>query len=187
MRITLSPLLLAAALLTLPTRAQTIKPQAVESSKCHVHVGYEFIWTFEVVNGTPVVNVITFTEGEWMLRPEQIVVGGTDPRRRGARIRRFSIDTGVQGDPFNITFLRVHGNSFFGFDLLGDFSKYQEPAHVAVDLGNYRYELQPVDCLDFEMLVAKISQVNFNSPDVRDDYRVLGIMLIGRRSPRPRR
>lgn len=161
--------------------------QAAGGSKCHVYVGYEFIWTFEIVNGTPVVNVITFTEGEWMLRPEQIVIGTGDTRRRGARIRQFSIDTGVQGDPYNINFLRVHGNSFFGFDLLGDFSNYQNPAQVHIDLGNYRYTLQPIDCLDYEMLAGKISEVNFNSPDVRDDFRVLEIELAGKRSPRPRR
>lgn len=182
-----SPLLiLLLAVVTCTGRAAGQAADA-QPSGCHVYIGYELIWTFEMVSGTPVLNIVSFVEGEWMLRPEQILIQGRDQRRRGARIRRFSIDTGVPGDPYNVNFLRVQGNSFIGLDLLGDFSNYQTPASVKIDLGNHRYELQPVDCLDFEMLVEKISRVNFNSPDIREDFRVLKIEVMGRRVPRPRR
>lgn len=159
---------------------------ANDSSRCHAFINYDFIWTLEMIpdragGATPILNIVTLRPGEWDLRPEQIHLFNS--RGLEAEIDRFSIETGEE--PYLTHFLKVHGDSFIGLDLVGDFQGFEEVENVSVDLGDVRYVLQPVDCLDFEVLVDRVNLVNFDSPDVREDYTVLGIELIGRIEPRP--
>jgi hypothetical protein len=65
-------------------------------------------------------------------------------------------------------------------DLAGDFEGFHELSEAAIDLGDHRFVLQPIDCLDFEALAERINQVNVDSPDLRQDYAVLKIDLMGR-------
>lgn len=157
--------------------SQEPAPQALEKSKCHVFIDESFIWTMEMVGSTPVLNIITLSEGKWEFRPQQIEIY-RDSRRR-AEIKKFSIDTGVVGDPYDTQFMTVHGNSFIGLDLIGDVSGFEEPSRVAIELGKNRFLLHPIDCLDFETLAEKINQVNFDSPNIQQDFEVLGIVPLG--------
>ncbi|HSR50590.1 MAG TPA: hypothetical protein VLV83_07155 [Acidobacteriota bacterium] len=173
-----------AALLWAPA-ALTQNPGLPDSkpSEHFVYIDHEFIFTFEMVDGIPVVNIITFAQGEWPLRPPQIRIFNEGGKR--ARVQEFSMDTGTE--PYRTPFFRVLGDSFIGIDLLGDFSAHQQPAQVQFDLGKFRYYFQPMDPLAFETLVQKINSVNFNSPDLREDFRVLEIELTGVRRIIPRR
>lgn len=164
-------------------------PSPPETSRCHVFIDHQFIWTFEMVDSSnggtvPVLNIITFEKGVWEFRPEQIHILNRD--KREAEVNKFSIDTGVIGEPYDTPYLRVRGNSFIGMDLLGEFGQFSEPAEVVVDLGDDRYRLEPMDCLDFGMLAEKINRVNFDSPDIREDFHVLQIPLMGTIEPRPK-
>jgi len=47
------------------------------------------------------------------------------------------------------------------------------PSHH--DLGDYRFELQPVDCMEFEMTAEQINKINFDSPKVKEDFDTLKI------------
>jgi hypothetical protein len=161
-----------------------------ELSACHVFIDYEFIWTLEMIAGagghpTPILNIITFADGEWDLRPEQVHL--MKSRRREAEIERFSIDTGVPGEPYVVPYMKVQGESFIGIDLKGDFEGFGELKEVAIELGNNRFVLEPVDCLAFEALAQRINQVNFESPDLHQDYEVLKIDLMGKREARRQR
>lgn len=151
-----------------------------------VYIDYELIWTIEMIGDgpdvVPVINIVTFSKGEWPLKPAQIHIRDTAGRQ--AKVTRFSMETGA--DPYITPTFRVLGNSFIGIDLLGDFDGFQEPASITIDLGKYRYALAKLDPLGFERLVDKINKVNFNSPDVREDYEILDIPLLGKRTPRPR-
>ncbi|HLV01949.1 MAG TPA: hypothetical protein VKZ59_11820 [Acidobacteriota bacterium] len=158
-------------------------------SRCHVFIDYNFIWTLEMVqspsqSNVPILNIITFEEGTWDLRPDQIHL--QNPSGQEAEIKRFSMDTGIEDEPYLTPYLKVQGDSFIGLDLEGDFQNFGELQRVYIDLGDSRFELQAVDCLDFEGIAERINQVNFDSPDVREDYAVLQIQLMGRRVARPR-
>jgi hypothetical protein len=155
-----------------------------------VFIDYQFIWTLEMVkrpggDSVPVLNIITFKDGEWDLRPEQVHL--EDRRRREIEVEKFSIDTGVPGEPYVVQYMKVHGESFIGLDLKGDFGGLHELKEVSIDLGNDRFILEPVDCLAFEGIAHKINQVNFESPDLHQDYEVLEIELRGRREARRKR
>ena len=168
------------------TQADRTEPQ---KSRCHVFIDYQFIWTLEMVDGeagtpTPVVNIVTFLDGQWDLRPKQVHLFAN--RRREAEIKRFSLDTGVAGDPYLVQYLKVLGESFIGMDLVGDFSGFEELSQVSFDLGDDRFVLEPVDCLQYETIVERINQVNFDSPDLRQDYSVLNLSLYGKREARRR-
>ncbi len=214
------PLLLPALFLGIAT-GQQLKKQ-VEVSSCHAFIDYENIWTIEIMRtqsteAVPILNVITFTPGEWDLRPEQIHVFDKEGSSE-AEVTRFSIDTGVAADPYNTKYLKVLGNSFIGFDLLGKFEGFEESPRVAIDLGHLkvlgnsfigfdllgkfegfeesprvaidlghtRFELKPLDCVSFERLAAQINNINFNSPDIQEDFSILKIEHLGRKIPRPK-
>ena len=172
-------------LLISPVNAAGENPGA---SRCQVYIDYQVIWTFEVVElpgspPTPILNIITLTSGTWELRPNQIHIQNGEGRE--ANVDKFSIDTG--GEPYDTPFMKVLGNSFIGLDLLGDFTGFGEPTKVQIDLGDDRYTLAPIDCLDYEMLADRINNVNFDSPDVKEDFRVLGIEQAGNVEALPRR
>jgi hypothetical protein len=163
-----------------------------ESSRCHVFVDYENIWTLEMVETrsgerVPILNIITFTSGEWELRPQQIHIYNN--RGREARIDRFSIDTGIADEPYLTPVLRVLANSFIGVDLVGRFRGFEEPQRVTIDLGEHRFELVPIPCLEYDTLAEKINGVNFDSPNIREDFAVLRLEPMGKRAalPKPRR
>jgi hypothetical protein len=165
------------------------QPAKPEKSRCHVFIDYQFIWTLEMVQGEseaaiPVVNIVTFTKGQWDLRPEQVHLFAD--RRREAKIKRFSIDTGVAGEPYVVQYMKVLGESFIGIDLIGEFQGFEELSKVYFDLGDNRFLLEPIDCFQYETLVGKINQVNFDSPDLRQDYSVLKVSLYGKREARRR-
>ena len=167
------------------TWAQKPSVERVEASRCHVFIDHENIWTLEVNiddrQPIPILNIITFGEEELPFRPEQIHI--YDQKGRRAGVNRLSIDTGVPGDPYVTDFLQVLESSFIGMDLVGDFANFEEPAKVQIELGEHEFTLQPIDCLDFETLVQKIDQINFNSPNLKEDYDVLQVPLLGSKGP----
>ncbi len=163
-------------------------PGAPRATACHVFIDHQFIWTLEVVKSAsgpaPILNIITFVKGQWDLRPRDIHL--VNPAGRKAEVEKFSIDTGVIEDPYLLQYLKVHGDSFIGLDLLGDFRDFETLAEVSIDLGESRFILEPMDCLEFENVVQQINQINYDSPDIRQDYEVLRIELRGRREARRR-
>jgi hypothetical protein len=162
----------------------------VEASRCHVFIDYENIWTFEMVQndegkGVPILNVITFTPGQWEMKPNQVhVVNG---KNREARIERFSMDTGIAEEPYISNSLKVLGNGFIGIDLMGNFDDHAEPTKVFIDLGDQRFELLPMDCMQFDMLAEQINKINVDSPAVKDDFDVLKIQHQGTKVAKPKR
>jgi len=172
--------------------AQAAALQALETpaeSACHLFIDYRFIWTLEIIiqpnkSPVPILNIITFTDGEWDLRPNQIhLVSKTGAE---AEVERFSIDTGVPGDPYVVHYLKVLGNSFIGMDLLGDFRGFDQVKEASIELGDTQFILEAVDCLEFENIAYRINQVNYDSPDIRQDFEVLKIEFKGKRKARRR-
>jgi len=164
-----------------------VQPTESQKSRCHVFIDYQFIWTLEMVEEesettTPVVNIVTFIKGQWDLRPEQVHLHAS--RRREATIKRFSIDTGVAGEPYEVPYLKVLGESFIGMDLVGEFQGFEELSQVYVDLADNRFVLEAIDCFQYESLVSKVNQINFDSPDLRQDYSTLKITPHGKREAR---
>ncbi len=131
----------------------------------------------------PILNIITLIPGEWDFRPGQIHIYNKQGRQ--APLQEFSMDTGVAGEPYTMRFLKVLGNSFIGLDLDGEYDDFAEPARVIIDLGDHRFKLQAVKCSEFELLAEKINQVNFDSPDIPEDFEVLKIEFLGTQGPRP--
>ena len=100
-------------------------------------------------------------------------------------VEKFSMDTGVPGEPYRMEYLAVKGKSFIGLDLLGKFENFVEPTRVVIDLGEDRFQLQPLACMEFNALAEKIDRVNFDSPNIWEDYEVLQIKFLGEKSLRP--
>jgi len=166
---------------------QALQSGSPESSRCHVFIDDLNIWTLEIIEDrsgeiVPIVNIITFSPGEWDFRPREIHFYDGDQETRA---ERFSMDTGVPGEPYLMEYLRVLGRSFIGLDLLGTFDDFAEPTQVVIDLGEDRFQLEPLECMDFEALAGKIDQINFNSPNIWEDFEVLRIEFMGQKMPLP--
>ena len=180
-----SALILSAALLV----SMQIPASAQSPSACHVFIDDENIWTLEIdrtSDGTvvPLLNIIAFTAGRWDLRPEQIQLYGPDSSP--AQVREFWMETGAPDEPYiKMRYLAVLGDSFIPLELVGDFNGLDALSRVAIDLGRDRFELAPLDCGDYDQLAGKIDRVNLDSPDLWEDFRVLGIEFVGKRLPRP--
>jgi len=166
---------------------QPLQREPPESSRCHVFIDDQNIWTLEIIQDrggkiVPIVNIITFSRGEWDFRPREIHFYNGDQETRA---EKFSMDTGVPGEPYLMEYLRVLGNSFLGLDLLGEFDDFSEPTKILIDLGEDRFQLEPLACMDFEALAEKIDQINFNSPNLWEDFEVLRIEFMGQKMPLP--
>lgn len=127
----------------------------------------------------PILNIVTLDRGEWDFRPVQVTL--VNPEGRIAEVERFSISTGVEGEPYLTNYLKIHGNSFIGFDLVGDFEDFRTLTEVSIEMGDNLFRLEPLLPSVFESLVTKIDQINVDSPDIREDFRVLGIRFMGSR------
>ena len=154
------------------------------SSRCHIFVDYENIWTLEMVQDsdrkrTPILNVITFQEGEQALRPRQVHL--FNQKGKEAKVKKFSLDTGVPDEPYTTNFIKVLDRSFIGLDLKGNFGDFAEPSQVDIDLGELRFELQAIDCEEFEILAEKINNINVDSPDIKEDFCLLKIEHVGKK------
>ncbi len=159
-----------------------------EASRCHVFIDDENIWTLEMVQDrdhrrVPIMNIITLTRGKWEFRPPQVRV--FNAKGKEARVKKFSLDTGVPEEPYRTEFMAVQGNAFIGLDLVGDFEDFGEPSQVTIDLGKNRFTLQPLDCLKYEALTEKINNINIDSPNIREDFEVLKISAEGTKRARP--
>ena len=166
---------------------QPLQREPPESSRCHVFIDDQNIWTLEIIQDrggeiVPIVNIITFSRGEWDFRPREIHFYNGDQETRA---EKFSMDTGVPGEPYLREYLRVLGNSSLGLDLLGEFDDFSEPTKIVIDLGEDRFQLEPLACMDFEALAGKIDQINFNSPNLWEDFEVLRIEFMGQKMPLP--
>ena len=154
--------------------------EKLDRSKCHIFIDYRIIWTVEVAEEfnqapVPIVNIITFEATEAPLRPEQIHLYNATGRT--AEVKKFAIETGFE--PYITNYLKVLSSSFIGFDLEGDFEGFSEPERVVIDLAETEYTLQAVDCLDYEKLAEQINKVNYDSPDIKEDFDLLHIPHIG--------
>jgi hypothetical protein len=158
-------------------------------SACHIFIDHQFIWTLEILRSpggrtTPVLNIVTLAAGQWDLRPRDLHL--INEQNREAEIGRFSLDTGVTDDPYYLHYLKVQGNSFIGMDLIGDFQGFERLREAVIELEEIRFTLEPIDCLEFERVAHQINQINYDSPDIREDFEVLRIPFRGKREVRRR-
>ena len=130
----------------------------------------------------PIINILTFSPGEWDFRPREIHLYNRDQETRA---EKFAMDTGVPEEPYLTEYLRVLGNNIIGLNLLGDFDDFAESTQVVIDLGEDRFQLEPLECMDFEALAGKIGRINFNSPNIWEDFEVLQIEFMGQKMPLP--
>jgi len=168
--------------------AQSLEKTSPETSRCHVFIDDQNIWTVEILedpNGdiVPILNIITFSPGGWDFRPQEIYI--YNQQGKAATVERFSMYTGVPGEDYLMQYLKIRGNSFIGLDLLGEFDDFTEPTRVAIDLGEDRFQLKPLDCIDYDALAEKIDRINVDSPNLWEDFDVLQIKFLGEKLLRP--
>ncbi len=177
-------LLMPMALIGLPAQ-QNAPPSAAEKSAYFAFVDHDFIFTVEVVRpGVPLLNFVSMTDHNMILAAKQVRL---KLENRTAPATFFVVDTGDPKQPINTPSLTMRPRSYFGTRLQGNFNEARELMGVAIQVGDEDFKLVSLTSLAFESLVLKVNRINLNSPDFRDDWRVLNLETMGSRTPMPRR
>jgi hypothetical protein len=154
--------------------------EKLEKSPYFAYVGREFIFTIEVVKpGVPLLNYVSMTDHREKLQAKNIIL--TLGNRRAAA-RLLHIETDRYQESIVVPTTGMNPRSSFGFRLEGNFGDAEELYGAEIILGETEFTLFPLSKFDFETLVRKVDRLNLQSPDFRDDFRVLKLDLIGKRS-----
>jgi hypothetical protein len=159
-------------------------PQAnrpLEKSAFFAFVDRDFIFTIEVVQpGVPLLNFVSMTDRDAKLQAKNVRLT-LENRKAAAKV--FTVETGGVSQPIPMAILTIHPRSSFGVRLKGEFENVGEILGATIRLGSEDLKLAPLSSFDFEVLVAKVNQINLGSPDFSEDWRVLRLERFGERSP----
>lgn len=163
-------------------KSQPLSGEIPKVSRYFAYIDGEVIWTVENSQGQPpILNIVTFSDVTSPLRPAQIRI--YDPRGKRLEVRELKIETGDPKDPYRTKNLRVLGRSFIGVLIEMKDAGFDEASRVEIHWNGRVYELTPLNALDFNILAEKINNININSPDIRDDFRVLKLETLGKSYP----
>lgn len=153
----------------------------LEKSAYFAFADRDYIFTIEIVKpGVPLLNFVSMTDEDIKLPAKNVRV---NPGNRKIAGRLFTIETGDIRQPMSVASLTLHPRSSFGVRLDGDFGDAKEFIAVTIRLGAEELKLAPLTHFDFEGLVLKVNNINLNSPDFSDDWRVLKLQKLGSRTP----
>jgi hypothetical protein len=166
---------------TPPSPAAPGESKPLDKSAYFAFVDREYIFTIEMVKpGVPLFNFISMTDEEQLLPAKEVRLTLENRKAPG---KFFMVDTGDPKQPVIIPSVRLRPKSSFGVRLQGDFGEAREALGVTVRCGDEDFALVPLSGFDFENLALKVNRLNLGSPDLREDWRVLKLEVMGTRSP----
>jgi len=161
--------------------AQAPADSRLEKRSFFAFVDRDYIFTLEVVKpGVPLLNFVSMADEDMRLQAKNVRL---DLENRKAPAKVFAIETGDFRQPMVVSSLTIHPRSSFGVRIDGDFGNGKELSGVTIRLGSEDLKLAPLTSFAFESLVLKVNSINLGSPDFSDDWRVLGLEVLGSRSP----
>ena len=159
--------------------------ESLEKSAYYAFVDRQFIFTVEMIKpGVPIFNFVSMIEEQKSLLAKQVRL---TLETRKVSVRFFTIDTGNPKDPAVTPSVRMRPRSSFGVRLRGDFGDATEIRGVTIQVGAQDLAFEALSSFEFEALVLKVNRLNLQSPDFRDDWRVLKLETMGNRKPTRRR
>ncbi len=175
--------------LALVTQASQANPSGqaadLEKSAYFAFVDRDYVFTVEVVQpGVALLNFVSMTDTPQALLAKQV---RAKLQNRTVAMTYFIIDTGDPKQPITAPSLTMRPRSSFGARVQGDYADAKEFEGVSIQVGDEDFKLAPLTSLAFESLVIKVNKINLDSPDFRDDWRVLKLETMGSRQPVRRR
>jgi hypothetical protein len=153
------------------------KNAPLEQSAYFAYVGYDYIFTIEIVKpGVPLFNFVSMMDQEVKLPAKNVRLSLPN---RNAPARLFAVEPGDFQQPLALIALTMRPRSSFGVRLEGDFADVTELNGAVVRIENEDFHLVPLTKFDFESLVLKVNRLNLGSPDFREDWRVLHLEAMG--------
>lgn len=153
----------------------------IQKSAYFAFVDQDYIFTVEIVKpGVPLLNFVSMTEQDAKLQAKNVRF---TLENRKVAAKTLAIETGVFSQAIDTFILTIHPRSAFGVRVNGEFDNAREFLGAAIRLENEELKLAPLASFDFEILVAKVNQINLGSPDFSEDWRVLRLKKMGERSP----
>ncbi|NLT65054.1 MAG: hypothetical protein GXX84_00455 [Acidobacteria bacterium] len=173
--------LITALLLLLQAPVSGPSAPGLQKSPYFAFVDREYIFTIEVVKpGVPILNFVSMAQEDAKLLARNIRIGLGN---RKSTVRLLTVETGDLKHPMSVASLTIRPRSSFGLRIEGEFDNAKELYGVVIRLKDEEFTLQPLSSFDFENLVLKVNRLNLGSPDFREDWRVLKLDFMGKRSP----
>src|SRR3989442_1565353 len=150
-----------------------------------LYAQYDFILTFELTTQKEAIfNIVNFTNRTYYIRNQHVVLN--DAGDKPIKVDKIVMETGNPADPYRTSNMKILPNSFIGLVIQGDFSSTDKLKSVSVQIGDSLYRLESLSDLQFNIAAEKVNKMNFDSPDVREDFRVLKMEFFGRKEPAAR-
>jgi hypothetical protein len=148
-----------------------------EKSGYFAFVDREFIFTVEFVKpGLPLFNFVSMIEEVRTLQAKETLLA-LENHKVPAQL--YLVDTGDPKEPLVVPSLALRPRSSFGVSLRGEYGDAKEIYGARVRVADEDFHLAPLTSFEFENLVLKVNRLNLNSPDFRDDWRVLKLEAVG--------
>ena len=155
---------------------------AEPSGRHFIYAQYDFILTLELTTQKEaILNVVNFTSDTYALRPQQLAI--VDAQGQAVKVDKIVIETGNPADPYLTSNMKILPNSFIGLVLRGAFAPVSRIQAASLRIGDQIFHLDPITELQFNAAADRIDRMNFDSPDIREDFRVLKMDFFGRREP----
>ena len=161
--------------LTKPTQ----ETEPLSKSAYFAFVDRDLIFTLEVIKeGVPILNFVSMTDEQHVLYAKLIRLR---MENRNIPSQFLMIDTSNPREPILVPSIKIKPRSSFGSRLKGKFADMGELEGVTIGLEREDLTLDPLSSFEFESLATKVNRINLDSPNFRDDWRVLKLERMGSR------
>jgi len=153
---------------------------AQESAQTFVFISPQLILTAEV--GGPhsfVLNVINLSDFVMVVQPNEFICKVASGRYYiGQVYDKQSKDNRGEVFKYSASVL-LRSRAFEGLTILGEFLEQKNIVELSLRIGSKRYYLEPVAKLEFEILAAKINELDLTGEDVRVAMEDAGLRPVG--------
>jgi TonB family protein len=167
-------ILLLAAVQALPART------AEETAKAFAFVSQQIVMTVESAGPHSfVLNFVNLSDFVMVVQPNEFIYKGASGRFFiGQVFEKESRDNRGQVFKFSASML-LKSKSFAGLTVLGDFQELEGITELSVRIGAKRFYLEPLGRVEFELLAAKIGELEFAGDDPRAALEAAGLEPLG--------
>jgi hypothetical protein len=150
-------------------------------AKAYAFVSPQYIITAEVASAHSfVVNFINLSEFVIVVQPSEIIYrGASGGFYIGQVFEREHKDNRGESIRYSASIL-LKGRSFTGLTVLGSFHELDQIEEMSIRIGAKRFYLQALDKVQFELLAAKVAELDLENPNPKSALLEANITELGR-------
>lgn len=153
---------------------------AEDDARAFAYVGSNSIITAEIAGPSSfILNYINLSDYVIVVQPNEFIYRGASERFHiGQVFEQEKKDSRGELQKYAASIL-LRSRSLTGLTILGDFQEQDAIEELSLRVGSRRYYLQPMGKIDFEILAAKIGELDLDNPNPREALANANIQDIG--------